>query len=348
MPVPASSLSRVCGHIRDFVRQGIEANANNVDVTIGSPAGLTTGEGHLLNLFFYRFEPSGFDAGQRPDAPWNLRMFCMVTPFAVDEADGGTTVSAGETDMRLLGDVMRVFHETPILPELAVDGLSVRTRVVFMSTSDEQINQVWSTQGDTHYRPSVVYEMALTPIVPSERRGPRPPVGAVAAEVRADGDRHRRVARAAEGPPVPRTRVDTAERAWVPAIALVYEGALHRSLAFDVEGAAFAQFQPQVWIAGDPAETVDLVWEAWRPTGWVRSGPAQPAQPHGPALDPDAIPAVGPGFPTPVPLPETLAPDAHSLQLLLYAERTVRRHDAAPEETLRSAPVLITLWRSRA
>jgi hypothetical protein len=346
MPLPASSLSVVCEHIRDFVRTEIDAGVSGVEVTIGAPGGLATSDEHRLNLFFYRFEPSGFEAGARPEAPWRIRMFCMVTPFGIDEANGGTTISAGQNDMRMLGDAMRVFHETPILPPVVADGITVRTQAVFMSITDEQINQIWSTQGDTHYRPSVVYEMSLTPIVP-EALAPEPRiVGAIGAAARAGRGRHEPFTGVAYGPPVPAVTIDVSDPAWVPAIAFVLDDLLHRSLAVDVDGEAFEDFTPEVWLAGDPDDSVELVWEAWRPTGWAAVGTPQDVTPHGPALDPAAIPAGAPGFPIEAPLPEDLADDQSSLQLLLYARRSFTRLDGGPSEIVRSAPLLVTLYRS--
>ncbi len=95
MPVPASSLSIVCTSIGDFVRAGINAAANNIVVTIGAPASVAgEDDEQRINLFFYRFEPYGFNADGRPDEIWRLRLFCLVTTFGVDEDD----VPAGEND----------------------------------------------------------------------------------------------------------------------------------------------------------------------------------------------------------------------------------------------------------
>lgn len=346
MPVPSSSLSVICDHIRDFVRTGIDAAANNVGVTVGSPGGLDTGTEHLLNLFFYRFEPSGFESGARPVVPWNIRMFCMVTPFAIDEQDGaGSTVSAGENDMRILGDVMRVFHENPILPVVNANGVGVRTRIVFMSTSDEQINQIWSTQGDEYYRPSAVYEMSLTPIVPRELMPEPAIVGEIGLEVRANGNRHAAFGGIVAGPPVPAQNVDFGDPGWTPATALVWKGDLFQTLSLDVDGADFAAFTPEVWLAGDPAATVQLVWQAWRTTGWESVGAPQNATPLGSFIDPDDIPVGAPGFPIVAPLPEAPAASAASLQLMLFAERSFTLHAGGPTEVARSAPILITLYR---
>ena len=61
MALPASSLSRVCRAIADFVSAGIDASANSVRVLLGSPseAAKTSESQHRVNLFFYRIEPAG-------------------------------------------------------------------------------------------------------------------------------------------------------------------------------------------------------------------------------------------------------------------------------------------------
>lgn len=346
MPVPASSLSMICDNVRSVLFTGIDAATNGVEITMGAPGALSSFEENQLNLFFYRFEPSGFDAETLPDLPWRIRMFCMITPFGIDETLGdGSSVSAGENDMRLLGDVMRVLHEQPILPSIDAGGVEVRTRVVFISTSDEQINQVWSTQGDVHYRPSAVFEMSLTPILPLELRPEPAIVGAIGTDIRANMNRHVAFDGVILGPPVPARAVDIGDPAWRPATALVWRGMLHRSLSFDVASADFAAFEPAVWISGDPDATVDLVWQAWRASGWEPVGAAQSAAPATTDIDPRHIPSGLPGFPVAAPLPEALPANAASLQLMLFATRSITRFAGGPSETLRSDPILITLWR---
>ena len=88
MPLPQSSLSIICASISEFVRTGVQAAANNIAVSIGAPAEMPeSNDQHRLNLFFYRFEPYGFDADIRPDQIWRLRLFCMITSFGIAEDD---------------------------------------------------------------------------------------------------------------------------------------------------------------------------------------------------------------------------------------------------------------------
>ena len=170
-------------------------------------------------------------------------------------------------------------------------------------------------------------------------------VGAIGADIRANGDRFAPFAGVISGPPVQRQNVEIANPAWAPAIALVLDDTLHQSLSFDVDSAAFAGFTPQIWIAGDTGDTVDLVWQAWRSTGWEAVGAPQAEVPATTDIDPDNIPTGLPGFPVASPLPEALAAGEPALQLMLTAERQFIRYPGGPTETTRSTPLLITLWQ---
>jgi hypothetical protein len=164
MPLPLSSLSRVCRYVADFVGTELEASTHSVRVLIGSPAEAAKDAEteHRINLFFYLVEPSGFTFGIDPGEGWLLRLHCLITAFGAAESP----VSSGENDLRLLGEVLRVFHERPVLPVLDIDGHTVRMQVVFEPLTLDRINHLWATQGDVTYRPSVGYEMSLLPVYP--------------------------------------------------------------------------------------------------------------------------------------------------------------------------------------
>src|SRR5262245_39841420 len=104
MPLPVSSISVLCSAVADSLRVGRQAQANHITVAIGSPGEIGNDyDGHRLNLFFYRFEPSGFDSDARPGDIWRIRMLCLITAFGVTEEQ----VGAGENELRILGEVMR-------------------------------------------------------------------------------------------------------------------------------------------------------------------------------------------------------------------------------------------------
>ena len=346
MPIPESSLSIICASIRQLVDSGMNAVANNIDVSIGPPAEVDTDDDkHHINLFFYRFEPYGFSAGVRPDELWRLRLFCLITTFGILEDN----VSAGENDLRMLGGVIRIFREQPVLAAVPVGGEQVRLQVIFSPVTDEQINQVWSTQGDTAYRPSVLYEMALAPVIPSQLHIEPPRVGALGNQAFASmAHRHRDFSGAVQGPRVPLRRVDINNPQWAPEICWVYQNECFHSLSFDVDSVEFAAFTPELWIAGDPSENVDLVWEIWDSlVGWRGTGPVVPATPFSTIIDPDNIPAgVPPAFPQSVALPVSIPVGQNAAQGMLHATRTVTLATGQAPIQVRSNPLLISLYRT--
>lgn len=341
MALPESSLSTVCASVAQFVKDGVNATANHISVYMGAPADVPQHPSHhRLNLFFYRFETSGFNADVHPLDPWRIRMFCLITAFGIDDGD----VLAGENELRILGEVMRIFHEKPVLDSVSVNGESVRLQVIFSTVPAEQINQVWSTQGDTAYRPSVFYEMALTPIMPSERRSPPLLVGSIGQETRSGmASRFAPFGGTASAPPAQPMDVDIDNPQWIPAVCWVNEGECQRSLAVE-SGTAFT---PAVWVAGDTTDTVELVWQVWTKDGWITQGSPLTVTPFSTGIDPNHVPSAIPGtFPEELTLPFTIPDGVNAAQGLLYAQRTVTPVPDQPPVTLRSEPLLLSLYRS--
>lgn len=345
MPPVLSSLSVVCTEVAKFVRQGIEASANNIIVNLGAPAIVLKEESdNSISLFFYRFAPFGFDSTSHPEDPWRLRMYCLVTAFGV----GDTEVSAGEYDLRMLGEVMRVFREKPVLDPVEVNGEKVRLQVVFSPVSDDQINQIWATQGDIAYRPSVAYEMALAPVFPSKLRADPPLVGAIGSEAYPEmSKRYAPFTKGARSPVVPKSKVNIENPLWAPVICWVDETACAHTLAFDADSDDFANFKSRIWLAGNPGEAVNLVWEKWTASGWQAADPAVAANPFGTTIDPDNIPPSDPPkFPLSVALPDILEDSQKAGQALLYATRKVKTPSGKTLPEIRSNPLLISLYRS--
>lgn len=337
MALPVSSLSQVCRSIADFVSQGLRASQNRIHVTLGSPAeagGRKAEANHQVNLFFYRFEPGGFGPAADPGEPWRLRLHCLITAFGVQE----DKISAGENELRLLGEVLRLFHERPILDAVDVDGEQVATQVVFQPLAMDEINHLWSTQGDVAYRPSVAYEMALMPVIPQERAVGAPLAGALGLETHPTmAARRTSFAGAAAPPPVAAATVDVGAPDWTPRICFVVDDACAASLAFAVKSPELRRFTPRVWVAGDTGAEVTLAWEVWdSAVGWRRHEPATPAVAEGPVLDPEAA-ASAPTVSVDLPF------DDRAGQAVLHAARSWIRPDGAVVE-VRSNPLLVTLF----
>lgn len=340
MALPRSSLSQVCRAIADFVSLGLDAGANSIQVMIGPPASAapgTTDTTHRVNLFFYRIEPSGFFPGDTPGDPWWVRLHCLVTGFGIEEEQ----ISAGENDLRLLGEVMRLFHEQPVLSAFTVGDETFRLQLVFLPLGADDINHIWSSQGDVSYRPSIAYEMTLVPVLPRERRIEPPLVGRIGSEVRADhAARTASFGGTLSAPPVQRAQVNSANPGWEPVISFVADGVCAHSLVFGRGSAELAGFQPRVWVAGEPGSPVTLVWQRWTSAvGWQEV--AEPLQTTATSLvlDPEQVAAAQT---VALALPQALR-DAGG-QGVLCAQRTWVRAADGVSVTVRSNPLLVTVF----
>jgi len=339
MALPHSSLSQVCRAIAEFVSVGLDASANSIQIMIGSPANAqpATADGtHRVNFFFYQVMPAGLFTGDTTGDPWWVRLHCLVTGFGIDEEQ----VSAGENDLRLLGEVMRLFSETPVLSALTVDGEVFRLQVVFLPLGADELNHVWSTQGAVSYRPSIAYEMSLAPVLPAERRAESPLVGRIGTDVRAvPGARTAPFSSMASPPPVSLTIVNTMQPDWAPAICFVIDGVCAASLLFLRGSQELEDFVPRVWVAGEPAAAVTLAWQRWtRSAGWQDVAETTDTTATTMTLDPEAA---GDAVTVQVGLPAELV--AGGGQAIIFAERSWVRGSDGVTVRVRSNPLLVTV-----
>lgn len=338
MALPLSSLSRICRSVADFLGAELEANMNSIRVLLGNPADAAKEfeTEHRVNLFFYLVEPSGFGVFAS-DETWRVRLHCLITAFGIAE----NQVSAGENDLRLLGGVLRVFHENPVLPAYDLDGTAVRSQVVFNPLTLDQINHIWSTQGDVAYRPSVAYEMALAPIPPSELKIPGPLVGSIGVDVFKDLKIHPFGGNKIMPKVMART-VGTDRPDWAPRLCLVDGGECAESVSFAVGSPELDSFTPQAWIAGLAGSPVTLRWESWEAdTGWTVLPDNVDTQATSTVLDPEAA---GAATTVQAPMPFKDRP----AQLVLYAVRDTARFPDGLAIQVRSNPVLISLYEEGA
>ncbi|MDY6943673.1 MAG: DUF4255 domain-containing protein [Pseudomonadota bacterium] len=338
MALPHSSVSRVTRAIVDFVSDSLDAANHSIRVTLGNPAQAAPAETdteHRINLFFYRFESGGFDADVLPGDPWRLRLHCLITAFGVQDDQ----VGPGENDLRLIGEVMRVFHETPVLPLQDVEGASVRVQAIFQPLTADEINHLWSTQGDVTYRVSAAYEFALAPVMPRERALGSPLVGQLGHSVHGVlSARDETFQGQAVAPPVAAHRVDATRDDWAPRICWVRDGQCSQSLAFPVGSPELAGFVPQVWAVGASGASVQLAWQAWTAqAGWESITDPVSVVVATDWLDPERV---NDAALTPLVLPFSDQPG----QLLLHAQRSYTRAVDGHTLTVRSNPLLVTLY----
>jgi len=228
------------------------------NIFIGLPSVATKGaEGQtgkqFLNVFIFRIEHGGYPTDATNSDPIYVRLHCLITAFGNDEQNGNNSISAGENDLRLIGGVVAALHEHPTLMiDNPAGDTSAMLQVVPMPFTPENINNIWSTQLEASYRPSVAYELALAP-----------------APFAARVDRSLRVA----GTGVEVETITDRRDDWRPEIRFVSNGELKTALVFPT---ATAPGTLEVAVAGETGATVALRWETWHPTdGWRVADPAQ-------------------------------------------------------------------------
>ncbi len=150
-------------------------------ILVGHPsaaqaAAAASNEPLLLNLFFYRIEPGAYPSDATFEDPYFVRLFCLVTPFSNDDASETEKVTAGESDLRLIGSVVACFHANPMLLIRYQDAAIARLQVVPTPLTLEAMNNLWSTQKDVPYRLSVAYELALVPAQLTAAKAERSPL----------------------------------------------------------------------------------------------------------------------------------------------------------------------------
>jgi hypothetical protein len=355
MSLPNPSLAKICLEISKHI-EFLGKNQNDLDwkIITGAPGvnlADTNIDTNTLNVFYYRFEPAGLNASTGVgDIHW-MRVFCIITAFGFDDNDDKNI--AGINELRMLSEVVRLFQEQPIKLFKGNNDEDWHTQFIPRPLADEQINQIWSTQGSVVYRPSIAYEIALAPIEPLE---PTPQSARVASiGFVADSDIKKRhspwsdAQRDSRFPLVPSISIDISNPQWTPAIAMI-TGQNGRRLAHLTLSLEAVKIGPvtipdiDIWIAGDSNDTVFLMGQLFQNNSWQ---------------DIDIIPNVG--VDTTMIDNENLPPingtnfkllsthwsgfdNTHkSWQLQLFAQRTITINNI--EIRIRSNPLLIAIAR---
>ena len=346
--VAVSSLSVAANELRTLLQK--EITGLDVDqIRIGHPKDTFDDmkkDVNYLNLFFYNVQYDGYPSDGLSGDPFYVRLYCLIT--AVGAKKGNP--SPGENDLRLVGEVMRVLHEQPVISVgSGNNGEITQLQIVPHPLNLDNLNHVWSTQGDTAYRLSVAYEMALAPIPLAEAVARSSLVGESGIRVQGDMDRELLpdggFGIETSSPVVPRISVDVRKPDWCPHICFVNE--INSKLAYTLlmpesQLPASGFLQLKVVVAGKPSEPVELVWESWNPTaGWEKSDSSQNETVKTDVIDPDNFfdpfhPDLAPAINLPI---------QSRGQATLYAERAWQRSDGSTV-TLRSNPLLVTVYEA--
>lgn len=161
-----------------------------LNVEIANPAQFhpraADADAHLVTLFLYRIEPDHAALLSTPERGMAVRLKVMITVYG-GQADG-VEESIGTLEMRILSHIMRLFMEQPKLGPIKVketlplgpiaafvtQGVTVEAQQ--LSLDMEEVNHIWTTQGDTPFRTSLVYSFNYALVVPATPKDIGPPV----------------------------------------------------------------------------------------------------------------------------------------------------------------------------
>jgi len=295
---------------------------------------------HYLNIFFYRVEYDGYPADGTGENPFYIRVHCLITAFAKDEnIGGGQKILAGENDLRLIGGVMDSLHNNPLfLINDSTDNTVAQIETIISNITLDDINKIWSTQGDTAYRPSVAYELTLLPIPVSVSVDTDLKVGSTAIETNAslgkEGLPGGGLGLISVPTPLKALSVDSKSFNWAPHICFWTSSGLQydQTLSSLSPGAIV-----RIIGMGEPNEIVTLHWELWDSLdGWqpVTAPPSTTLELASWSIDPKKNTL---SFSREVELPSV-----EKGQMSVYATRTISRPDTDPI-ILRSNPLLVTV-----
>lgn len=278
--LPTSSLSNAAYSLRKLFLQSIDELADITQIRIGHPAdnikALEDTDENCLNLFFYDVNYDGYPADGGTENPFYVRLQCLITAVGAvskePEPPGSNTerdVSKGENELRLVGEVMRILHEKPLLSIGDSKGKEVAVlQVVPHPMNLDNLNHIWSTQSDISYRLSLAYEMALAPVPQAVPAETSPLVGDSRMVVWGDITREDGTER--DGiislqPRVDYLAVDTGAKDWMPhicALETLDDAARKLHYVFRPEGDLTVPLD--ILIAGKPGGRVKLLWNVWR------------------------------------------------------------------------------------
>jgi hypothetical protein len=297
MVAPLTSfLSTVSEFARATLDQELfKKHGSSYRVTLDSPSGVqkiieADGNSHgALNLFFYRFEPSGFFPQASANDRWHVRARCLMTAFSITETEGTDIIPAGEIDLRVLGSVMQHLHEHPVMVDTP---RGIHLEVVAGNLSSEEINQIWASQHNVPYRPSLLYEFALLPVEPSSYNLPPALVTAGGTSVTVHFENDKTIQPTKDIPQSPFMEVSKSDD-WAPLISFVDgEGRAVQTISKKINDVTAVN----LWIAGSSSSSVKLIWEyeskgEWKTDFALSTSVIIPAQPVGLGniIDPDVV-----------------------------------------------------------
>jgi hypothetical protein len=165
------SVSTAIGMVSESLRNLLEGEmvlSPKPDVTILAPD--ESGSENRVNLFLYKVQENptlkNMDWQVKPGSPnqlvpppLSLNLFYLMTAYKQNDPQTGNSMAH-----EILGDAMRVFYESPIVPAvyLSEDLKNSREQIrIMLNTLDlEELSKVWATFTRA-FRLSVLYEVSV-------------------------------------------------------------------------------------------------------------------------------------------------------------------------------------------
>lgn len=271
MVLPENAISTAARELRSVIAAGI-TDMTEADIFIGHPKWAidkAMTDKQNINLFFYHLSVDSYPADGTNEQPFYVRIFCLITPLGIDAASA--SVMLGENDLRLVGEVMAILHKNSTLKINDGSDTVALLEIVPADLKLENLNHIWSTQGDSSYRLSLAYELSLAP-VPLKRRVdvPSPLVGSAGANA-LDEPTPQQLPAAGLGldtmaPPVSRSSVDQNRTDWAPLISFVDSTGKVLEYVYQKDRTSLPATL-KVLVAAPKDEKVRLVWEVWERRG---------------------------------------------------------------------------------
>lgn len=153
-------------------------------VSLASPDGMVQLQETGVSVWLYRLARDEQRLNQPPrrlppnltrSVPLPLRLHYLLTPMM--RGTGGDP--APETDQQVIGTILRIFHDRPLLAGAdlagALAGTAGELAVRLESADIEQIARIWDTL-DEPYRTSLCYEVGLVEVESARPDSVGPPV----------------------------------------------------------------------------------------------------------------------------------------------------------------------------
>ena len=129
-----------------------------------SPAASISDTNPLIHVYLYRIEVNPFfrnqpfvtpSPGVVQDPPMGLNLLYLITPYGPDQSQ----------IQLMLGQVIQLFHESPIIPTAALHASVADTteavRVLPRPLSMQEMTEFWRAFEQRSYRLSATYEVSL-------------------------------------------------------------------------------------------------------------------------------------------------------------------------------------------